>query len=141
MKVEVKNWDNEVTGKIELPDSVFARKVNQHLVWEVVRAYLASRRRGTHKTKERSEVRGTGSKPWRQKHTGRARAGSRQSPLWRSGGVVHGPRPRSYAQKVNKRVTVKNSLVVKVDADRNLLFLKGGVPGARNSYIRIVKAS
>jgi len=103
MKVEVKNWDNEVTGKIELPDAVFARKVNQHLVWEVVRAYLASRRRGTHKTKERSEVKGTGSKPWRQKHTGRARAGSRQSPLWRSGGIVHGPRPRSYAQKVNKK--------------------------------------
>ena len=102
MKIDVKNWDNEVTGKIELPDEVFARKVNQHLVWEVVRAYLASRRRGTHKTKERSEVKGTGSKPWRQKNTGRARAGSRQSPLWRSGGVAHGPRPRSYAQKVNK---------------------------------------
>jgi large subunit ribosomal protein L4 len=103
MKVEVKNWDNEVTGKIELPDAIFAREVNQHLVWEVVRAYLASRRRGTHKTKERSDVKGTRTKPWKQKHTGRARAGSRQSPLWRSGGTVHGPRPRSYAQKVNKK--------------------------------------
>ncbi len=103
MNIEVRNWDNKVTGKIDLPDAIFARKVNQHLVWEVVRAYLASRRRGTHKTKERSEVAGTRSKPWRQKHTGRARAGSRQSPLWRSGGTVHGPRPRSYAQKVNKK--------------------------------------
>jgi large subunit ribosomal protein L4 len=103
MKIEVKNWDNKVTGEIELPDAIFAREVNQHLVWEVVRAYLASRRRGTHKTKERSDVKGTRSKPWRQKHTGRARAGSRQSPLWRSGGTVHGPRPRSYAQKVNKK--------------------------------------
>jgi len=103
MKIEVRNWDNKVTGKMELPDAIFARKVNQHLVWEVVRAYLASRRRGTHKAKERSEVTGTRSKPWRQKHTGRARAGSRQSPLWRSGGTVHGPRPRSYAQKVNKK--------------------------------------
>jgi len=103
MKVEVKNWDNEVTGKIELPDAIFAREVNQHLVWEVVRAYLASRRRGTHKTKERSDVKGTRTKPWKQKHTGRARAGSRQSPLWRSGGTVFGPRPRSYAQKVNKK--------------------------------------
>ncbi len=103
MKIEVKNWDNEVTGKIELPDAIFAREVNQHLVWEVVRAYLASRRRGTHKTKERSEVKGTRTKPWKQKHTGRARAGSRQSPLWRSGGTVFGPRPRSYAQKVNKK--------------------------------------
>lgn len=103
MKVEVKNWDNEVVGSIDLPDEVFAREVNQHLVWEVVRAYLASLRRGTHKTKERSEVKGTRSKPWKQKHTGRARAGSRQSPLWRSGGTVFGPRPRSYAQKVNKK--------------------------------------
>lgn len=103
MKIDVRNWDNKVTGEIDLPDGIFARKVNQHLVWEVVRAYLASRRRGTHKTKERSEVSGTRAKPWRQKHTGRARAGSRQSPLWRSGGTVHGPRPRSYAQKVNKK--------------------------------------
>ena len=103
MKVDVKNWDNEVVGAVDLPDEVFARKVNQHLVWEVVRAYLASRRRGTHKTKERSEVAGSRTKPWKQKHTGRARAGSRQSPLWRSGGTVHGPRPRSYAQKVNKK--------------------------------------
>lgn len=103
MKVEVKNWSNEVVGSIDLPDAVFAREVNQHLVWEVVRAYLASRRRGTHKTKEKSEVAGTRSKPWKQKHTGRARAGSRQSPLWRSGGTAHGPRPRSYVQKVNKK--------------------------------------
>jgi len=103
MKIDVKNWDNEVIGKLDLPDGVFAREVNQHLVWEVVRAYLASRRRGTHKTKERSDVKGTRSKPWRQKHTGRARAGSRQSPLWRTGGVAHGPRPRSYAMKVNKK--------------------------------------
>ncbi len=103
MKVDVKNWDNEVVGTVDLPDAVFAREVNQHLVWEVVRAYLASRRRGTHKTKERSDVKGTRTKPWKQKHTGRARAGSRQSPLWRSGGTVFGPRPRSYAQKVNKK--------------------------------------
>jgi large subunit ribosomal protein L4 len=103
MNVEVKNWDNEVVGSIELPDEVFAREVNQHLVWEVVRAYLASRRRGTHKAKNRGEVKGTRAKPWKQKHTGRARAGTRQSPLWRKGGVAHGPRPRSYVQKVNKK--------------------------------------
>lgn len=103
MKIDVKNWENEVVGEVELPDEVFAHEVSEHLVWEVVRAYLASRRRGTHKTKERGEVAGTGSKPWKQKHTGRARAGSRKSPLWRSGGTVHGPRPRSYAMKVNKK--------------------------------------
>jgi large subunit ribosomal protein L4 len=103
MKIEVKNWDNEVVSEIDLPEEIFAREVNQHLVWEVVRAYLASRRRGTHKTKEKSEVAGTRTKPWKQKHTGRARAGSRQSPLWRKGGTVFGPRPRSYAMKVNKK--------------------------------------
>jgi large subunit ribosomal protein L4 len=104
MKIDVKNWDNEVVGELELPDSVFKREVNTHVVWEVVRAYLASRRRGTHKTKERSEVAGSRTKPWKQKHTGRARAGGRQSPLWRSGGTVFGPRPRSYAMKINKKV-------------------------------------
>jgi large subunit ribosomal protein L4 len=103
MKIDVKNWDNEVVGSVELPDEVFAREANGHLVWEVVRAYLASRRRGTHAAKDRSQVTGTRSKPWKQKHTGRARAGTRQSPLWRSGGTVHGPKPRSYVQKVNKK--------------------------------------
>ncbi len=103
MKIDVKNWDNEKVGELELPDAVFGREVKEHVVWEVVRSYLASRRRGTHKAKGRSEVAGTRAKPWRQKHTGRARAGSRQSPLWRSGGVVHGPQPRSYAMKVNKK--------------------------------------
>jgi len=103
MKIDVRNWDNEVVGNLELPDELFARQVSEHLVWEVVRAHLASRRRGTHKTKERGEVAGTGTKPWKQKHTGRARVGERRSPLWRSGGTVHGPRPRSYVMKVNRK--------------------------------------
>jgi len=103
MKIDVKNWQNEIVGSVELPDDVFAREANDHLVWEVVRAYLASIRRGTHHAKDRSEVTGTRAKPWKQKHTGRARAGTRQSPLWRSGGTVHGPKPRSYVQKVNKK--------------------------------------
>ena len=103
MKIEVKNWDNEVISEIEVPEEVFAHEVSEHLVWEVVRAQLAARRRGTHKTKNRALVKGTRSKPWKQKHTGRARAGSRQSPLWRKGGTVFGPQPRSYVQKVNKK--------------------------------------
>lgn len=103
MLIEVKNWSNEVVGQVELAEAVFDRGVSEHLVWEVVRAHLASRRRGTHKTKERGEVAGSGIKPWKQKHTGRARAGSRRSPLWRHGGTVHGPRPRSYALKVNRK--------------------------------------
>jgi large subunit ribosomal protein L4 len=103
MKLDVRNWDNEVVGAVELPDGLFAREVSEHLVWEVVRAHLDGRRRGTHKVKGRGEVAGTGVKPWKQKHTGRARAGSRRSPLWRSGGNVHGPVPRSYAKKVNRK--------------------------------------
>ena len=103
MKIDVKNWKNEVVGSVELPEDVFAREANDHLVWEVVRAYLASIRRGTHHAKDRSEVTGSRAKPWKQKHTGRARAGNRQSPLWRTGGTVHGPKPRSYVQKVNKK--------------------------------------
>ena len=103
MKVDIRNWSNEVVGELELPDELFAREVNQHLVWEVVRAHLAAKRRGTHKTKERGEVSGSNLKPWKQKHTGRARAGHRRSPLWRHGGTVHGPRPRSYAMKVNRK--------------------------------------
>ena len=104
MKIDVKNWDNEVVGSIDLPEEVFAREVNQHLVWEVVRAYLASRRRGTHKTKVRSEVRGSGRKLWRQKGTGRARRGNIKSPLLRGGGVIFGPDGRTYAYKVPKKV-------------------------------------
>jgi large subunit ribosomal protein L4 len=103
MKIDIRNWSNEIVGELELPDEVFAREVNQHLVWEVVRAHLAARRRGTHKTKERGEVSGSNMKPWKQKHTGRARAGHRRSPLWRHGGTVHGPRPRSYVMKVNRK--------------------------------------
>lgn len=121
MKIDVKNWKNEVVGSVELPEDVFASEANDHLVWEVVRAYLASRRRGTHHAKDRSEVTGTRTKPWKQKHTGRARAGSRQSPLWRTGGTVHGPKPRSYAQKVNKkarRVALKGVLSQRVAEGR-----------------------
>lgn len=103
MKVDVHNWSREVVGEIELPDNIFQRQVSRHLVWEVVRAYRAGIRRGTAKVKGRSEVAGSTRKPWRQKGTGRARAGSFRSPLWRSGGTVHGPSPRSYGQKVNMK--------------------------------------
>jgi len=101
MKVDVRNWDNEVVGQLELPTEVFAQPPRQHLVYEVVTAYLAGLRQGTHSTKTRGLVSGGGKKPWRQKGTGRARVGSTRSPLWRHGGVVFGPQPRSYAKKVN----------------------------------------
>ncbi|MGH9480540.1 MAG: 50S ribosomal protein L4 [Terriglobales bacterium] len=95
--IPVKNLNNETVGSLELRDEVFAAPVNQALLWEAVRHYGASQRRGTHKTKGRAEVSGAGRKLWKQKGTGRARIGSIRSPLWRHGGTVHGPQPRSYA--------------------------------------------
>lgn len=102
--VDVYNLERAKVGEHELSDDVFAAEVSEHLFHEVVRAQLAARRAGTAKTKERGEIRGSNAKPWRQKGTGRARSGSRKSPLWRGGGTVHGPRPRSYEMKVNKKV-------------------------------------
>ena len=89
--------DGKSNGTANLPDEVFAvAKVNKHLVHEVVRAYLQNQRKGTQSTLTRSEVSGGGKKPWKQKHTGRARSGSTRSPLWRHGGIIHAPKPRSY---------------------------------------------
>ena len=96
-KVKVYGINAQVVGEMELPESVFEVEMNAPLVHQVVVMQLASRRLGTHATKTRAMVRGGGRKPWRQKGTGRARAGSRRSPLWRSGGTIFGPQPRSYA--------------------------------------------
>lgn len=95
--VEVKNLEGQTVKQLELADAVFAVKPNQSLLWEAVKVYLASRRRGTHSTKSRGEVRGGGKKPWRQKGTGRARVGSIRSSLWRHGSIAHGPKPRDYS--------------------------------------------
>ncbi len=101
---DVYNMDGIRVSEIDLTDEIFNVPVKQHVLHEVVTMQLADRRAGTAATKGRSDVRGSGQKPYRQKGTGRARAGSRQSPLWRGGGVVFGPRPRSYAYKVPKKV-------------------------------------
>jgi len=101
---DVYNMDGVRVSEIELVDEIFNVPVKQHVLHEVVTMQLANRRAGTAATKERSEVRGSGQKPYRQKGTGRARAGSRRSPLWRGGGVVFGPRPRSYAYKIPKKL-------------------------------------
>jgi len=95
-EIEVKNLANEVVGKLELSDAVFKADFNQPLIWEAVKHYNDSLRAGTASTKVRGEVSGSGKKLWRQKGTGRARVGSIRSPLWRHGGTVHGPKPRSY---------------------------------------------
>lgn len=92
------------TGTVEVADSTFGKEFNEALVHQVVTAYLAGGRQGTRAQKNRSDVRGGGKKPWRQKGTGRARAGTIRSPLWRSGGVTFAARPQDYTQKVNRKM-------------------------------------
>lgn len=104
--VEVVDLNNQKVGEIELADQVFAAKVNQALLYEAVRHYQAGQRAGTHKTKVRGEVAGSGKKLWKQKGTGRARMGSVRSPLWRHGGTIHGPVPRSYAYKLPRKMVL-----------------------------------
>lgn len=102
--VEVKNIKNEKVGEIELNDQIFNLEIKEHLLHDVVRMQRAAKRAGTASTKTRSDVRGSGAKPFRQKGTGRARAGSRKSPIWRGGGVVFGPKPRDFSIKLNRKV-------------------------------------
>ena len=100
-KIAVWNWKKEQVGEVALPAGVFDYPYRKHLVWGVVKAYLAGVRSGTHKTKVRSEVSGSGKKPFKQKGTGRARQGGSRPPIHRHGGTAHGPVPRSYAQDVS----------------------------------------
>jgi large subunit ribosomal protein L4 len=109
MKIAVKSFDNRQLREIELPETVFAYPYNEHLIHEAVQAYLAGRRRGTHKTKTRAEVSGSGKKLWRQKGTGRARVGDVRNPKWRHGGIVWGPVPRDYGKDLSVREK-KNAL-------------------------------
>jgi len=102
--VDVKNLEGKKVGQIELADDVFGVEVNPHLLHEAVRHRLAGERAGTHKVKQKSEVSGSGKKLWRQKGTGRARIGSIRSPLWRHGGTVHGPVPRSYEYSLPRKM-------------------------------------
>jgi len=101
---EVFNTDNKKVGEVELNDALFGLEVKQYVLHDVVKMQLANRRAGTASTKTRSEVRGGGAKPWRQKGTGRARAGTRNSPIWRGGGTTFGPKPRDYSYKLPKKV-------------------------------------
>lgn len=105
MKLEVFNIKGEKTGKsVELPDEFFGAEPNEHAVWLAVKAYLANQRQGTHKTKDRSEISGSTRKLHRQKGTGGSRKGDINSPLYKGGGRVFGPKPRDYSQKLNKKV-------------------------------------
>lgn len=104
--LDVKNLEGKTVGQVELADDVFGAKVNEHLLHEAVRHRLAGERAGTHKTKDKSEVSGAGRKLWKQKGTGRARIGSIRSPLWRHGGTVHGPVPRSYDYALPRKMVL-----------------------------------
>jgi len=104
VRVQVVDLDKEKTEEIVLNEAVFDAPVKPHLLHDVVKMQLANRRQGTASTRTRSEVRGGGKKPWKQKGTGRARAGTRRSPLWRGGGTVFGPKPRDYSYRVPRQV-------------------------------------
>ena len=104
--VDIKNLEGKNVGQMDLPDAVFGANVNPNLLHETVRWYLATQRAGTHKTKGRGEVSGSGRKLWKQKGTGRARVGSIRSSIWRKGGTVHGPVPRSYAYRLPRKMVV-----------------------------------
>jgi large subunit ribosomal protein L4 len=103
-KVALYNVLGEQVGDIELNDDVFGIDINTHVMYEAVKVYLANQRQGTQSAKTRSEVRGGGRKPWRQKGTGRARQGSIRSPQWKGGGVVFAPKPRDYSMKLPKKI-------------------------------------
>ena len=115
--VDVVDWNNQKVGEVDLADEVFGAEVNEALLYEAVRQFQAGQRAGTHKTKVRSEVAGSGKKLWKQKGTGRARMGSIRSPLWRHGGTVHGPVPRDYSYKLPKKMllgALRSALSAKV---------------------------
>jgi large subunit ribosomal protein L4 len=110
LALDVLNLKGEKVGQVDLPETVFGVKANSAVIHEVMTAYMANRRHGTHSTKTRGEVSGGGAKPWKQKHTGRARSGSSRSPLWRHGGVTFGPKPHKYTHAVpegKKRLALK----------------------------------
>jgi large subunit ribosomal protein L4 len=122
--LDVYNVKREKISQVEVSDKVFAAEIKEHLFHEVIRMQLNKRRAGTHATKTRAEVRGGGKKPWRQKGTGRARSGTSSSPIWRGGGVAFGPKPRSYAIKVPKKVrraAMCSALTMKVQQEKLLV--------------------
>ncbi len=116
-KVSVYNMEGSQVGEIELNDAVFGVEINEHLMHKAVVSQLANKRQGTQSAKTRSEVRGGGKKPWRQKGTGHARQGSTRAPQWKGGGVVFAPKPRDYSIKLNKkekRAALKSAMASRV---------------------------
>ncbi len=127
MEAPLMNSANEEVGRVALPEEIFGTPVHEALLWEVVRMQTANRRRGTHATKTRSRVVGSGRKLWVQKGTGRARVGDRKNPLWKGGGTIHGPQPRSYAYsmpKKKRRLALRSALASKA-RDGELVVVDG----------------
>lgn len=121
MLVPVRNMAGETVSEIELRDDIFAAPINKYVMHQALVRQLANARRGTHSTKDRGEVSGGGRKPWRQKGTGRARQGSIRAPQWRGGGTVFGPKPRSYEQRMPRkmrRLAIRSALSAKVAANQ-----------------------
>lgn len=127
-KIPVYNLEGSVVEEETFPDEILAEPLNKDVIYYYVKAYLTNQRQGNASTKTRSEVSGGGKKPWRQKGTGRARVGSSRNPLWRHGGVVFGPKPKEYVQKLPqkvKRKALKEVLRDKLKEERLVLFVQG----------------
>ena len=138
MNVKVYNQSGQETGTADLPDGVFGLKWNADLVHQVVTSYAANKRQGSAQAKTRAEVRGGGKKPWRQKGTGRARHGSIRSPIWKGGGVTHGPRAdKDYTKKINKKMA-KRALFTVLSAkarDREIIMVEDiAFPAAKTKH-------
>jgi len=121
MQASLKNMQGQEVGTVELPDEIFNIEPNQTVMHQALVRQLANKRQGTHKTKTRGQVRGGGRKPWRQKGTGRARQGTIRAPHWRGGGTVFGPSPRSYTQRMPRkmrRLALRSALSVKANAQQ-----------------------
>lgn len=143
MQAKVIDATGKATGKRDLPDKLFGGPVNESVLHQVVTAQLAAARAGTASTKTRSEVRGGGTKPWRQKGTGRARHGSSRSPIWTGGGAVFGPKPRDYSVRVNKkmRVAALRSALADKAARGGIWILDGGIEGRTKAATAALNAA
>ena len=136
--IDVKDWNNKKVGSVELSDDIFGYPYKEHLIHEAVRNYLAALRQGTHKVKNRSEVSGSGKKPFRQKGTGRARQGGNRPPIHRHGGTVFGPTPRDYSYKMNaqeKKAALKSALSQRVKEGKLVLLSDLNVDEAKTNAV------
>jgi len=136
--IDIKDWNNKKVGSVDLPEAIFAYPYKEHQIHEAVRNYLASLRQGTHKVKNRSEVSGSGKKPFRQKGTGRARQGGKRPPIHRHGGTVFGPTPRDYSYKMNakeKKNALKSALSQRVKEGKLVLLSDLNVDEAKTNAV------